>query len=64
MQQGELGTMPVPAFAELTVTPPPAMAEPEPVAAPPEVPAEVSATTLGGSRSPCLAARRCGSGET
>jgi transposase-like protein len=27
MQQGELGTMPVPAFAELTVTPPPAMAE-------------------------------------
>lgn len=42
MQQGELGTMPVPAFAELTVTPPPAMAEPEPVAAPPEAPAEAS----------------------
>jgi hypothetical protein len=47
MQQGELGTMPVPAFAELTVTPPPAMAEPEPVAAPPEVPAEVSAHDPG-----------------
>ena len=43
MRQGELGAMPVPAFAELMVTPPPAMAEPEPVAAPPEVPAEASA---------------------
>ena len=42
MQQGELGTMPVPAFAELTVTPPPAMAEPEPVAALPEAPSEAS----------------------
>jgi transposase-like protein len=42
MRQGELGAMPVPAFAELTVTPPPVMAEPEPAAAPPEVPAGTS----------------------
>jgi transposase len=47
MRQGELGAMPVPAFAELTVTPPLAMAEPEPVAAPPEVPAEASAHDHG-----------------
>lgn len=47
MQQGELGAMPVPAFAELTVTPPPAMVEPEPVAAPPEVPVEVCAHDPG-----------------
>src|SRR4051794_29251943 len=40
MRAGELGAMPVPAFAELTVTPPLAMAEP--AAAPPEVPAEAS----------------------
>ena len=38
MRGGELGAMPVLAFAEMTVTPPPATAEPEPVA-PPEVPA-------------------------
>ena len=47
MREGELGAMPLPAFAELTVTPPPAMAEPEPVAAPPEVPAEASVHDLG-----------------
>lgn len=47
MRQGELGAMPVPAFAELMVTLPPAMAELEPVAAPPEVPAEVSAKDPG-----------------
>lgn len=47
MRQGELGAIPVPAFAELMVTPPPAMAEPEPVAAPPEVPAEASAYDPG-----------------
>lgn len=47
MRQGELGAMPVPAFAELTVTPPPAMAEPEPVAAPPEVPAKAGAHDPG-----------------
>ena len=47
MRQGELGAMPVPAFAALTVMPPPAMAEPEPIAAPPEVPAEASAHDLG-----------------
>lgn len=39
--------MPVPAFAELTVTPPPAMAELEPAAAPPEVPAEASVHDSG-----------------
>jgi transposase len=43
MRQGELDVMPVAAFAELTVTPSRAMAEPEPVAAPPEMPAEASA---------------------
>ena len=42
MRQGELGAMPARAFAELMVTPPPAIAEPEPAAAPPEVPAEAS----------------------
>ena len=47
MRQGELGAMPMPAFAALTVTPPPAMAEPEPVAVPPEVPAEASVHDLG-----------------
>ena len=47
MRQGELGAMPMPAFAELTVTPPPAMAEPEPVAVPPEVPAEASVHDAG-----------------
>ena len=47
MRQGELGAMPVPAFAELTVTPPSLVAEPEPVAAPPEVPAEASAHDPG-----------------
>ena len=47
MRQGELGAMPVPAFAELTVTLPPAMAEQEPVATPPEVPVEASAHDLG-----------------
>jgi transposase len=47
MRQGELGAMPVPAFAELMVTPPPAMAEPEPVVAPPEVPAGASAHDPG-----------------
>ena len=30
MRRGELGAMPVPAFAEVAVTPPPARAEPEP----------------------------------
>jgi transposase len=40
MQQGELGAMPVPTFAALTVTPPPAITEPEPVTAPPEAPVE------------------------
>src|SRR3954470_9485125 len=51
MRQGELGAMPVPAFAELTVMPPPAMAEPgpepEPVAVPPELLAEASAHAPG-----------------
>jgi transposase len=47
MRQGELGAMPAPAFAELMVTPPPAIAEPEPTAAPPEVPAEASAHDAG-----------------
>src|SRR4051812_49703165 len=42
MRQGELGAMPVPAltFAQVTVAPAPAMAEPEPVAPPPDVPVE------------------------
>jgi transposase-like protein len=43
MRGGEFGAMPVPAFAELTVTPPSLVAEPEPVGAPSEVPAEASA---------------------
>jgi transposase len=47
MRQGELGAMPVPAFAELMVTPRPAMVEPEPTAAPPEVPAEAGAHNAG-----------------
>jgi transposase len=41
MRRGELGAMPVPAFAAVTVTPP-AMAEPESAAAVPEVRAEAS----------------------
>ncbi len=40
MRHGELGAMPVPAFAELMVTPPLSVAEPEPVAASPELPVE------------------------
>jgi transposase len=39
MRGGELGAMPVPAFAEVTVTSPPATAEREPPAPRPEVPA-------------------------
>jgi transposase len=38
MRDGELGTMPVPAFAEVTMTPSPATAEPELPALPSEVP--------------------------
>src|SRR3954452_3785420 len=38
MRQGELGAMPVPAFAELTGMPPPARAEPGPDGAPPDRP--------------------------
>ena len=41
MRGGEFGAMPVPAFAEVTVTAPPATAEPEPPAPRPEEPAEV-----------------------
>ena len=47
MRQGELGAMPVPAFALVTVAPAPAMAEPEPPALTPEVPAEASAHDFG-----------------
>ncbi|MDO9714131.1 IS66-like element accessory protein TnpA [Paracraurococcus lichenis] len=37
MQRGELGAMPVPAFAEVTVAPSSPMAEAEPLAPPPEM---------------------------
>ncbi len=47
MRQGELGAMPAAGFAELMVTPPPVMAEPEPIAAPPEAPSEASAHDPG-----------------
>ena len=62
MRQGALGAMPVPAFAEVTVTPPSAMAEPEPLAPPPEV--SVAADDRGAGRIevalPCGATVRVG----
>lgn len=49
MRQGELGAMPVPAptFAQVTVSSPPAMAEPEPAAPLPEVPTEADGSDAG-----------------
>ncbi|MDO9712607.1 IS66-like element accessory protein TnpA [Paracraurococcus lichenis] len=49
MRQGELGAMPVPApaFAQVTIASPPAMAEPEPAAPVPEVPAEADGSDAG-----------------
>jgi transposase len=47
MRGGELGAMPVPAFAEVTVTPAPATVEPEPLVPPPEVPAEAGDRGVG-----------------
>ena len=62
MQRGELGAMPVPAFAEVTVTPPSPMAEAEPLAPPPEV--SVAADDHGAGRIevalPCGATVRVG----
>lgn len=46
MRAGELGAMPMRAFAELRVAPPP-MAEPEPAATPPKVPAEAGTRDPG-----------------
>src|SRR4051812_45880956 len=49
MRQGEFGAMPVPAptFAQVTVAPAPAMAEPEPPALTPEVPVEAGDRGVG-----------------
>ena len=62
MRRGELGAMPVPAFAEVTVTPFSTMAEPEPLAPPPEV--SVAADDCGAGRIevalPCGATVRVG----
>jgi transposase len=62
MRRGELGAMPVPAFAEVTVTPSSTMAEPEPLAPPPEM--SVAAADRGAGRIevalPCGATVRVG----
>ena len=62
MLRGELGAMPVPAFAEVTVTPSSPMAEAEPLAPPPEV--SVAADDHGAGRIevalPCGATVRVG----
>ena len=62
MRRGELGAMPVPAFAEVTVTPSSTMAEPEPLAPSPEV--SVAADDHGAGRIevalPCGATVRVG----
>ena len=49
MRQGELGVVPVfaPTFAQVTVASHPAMAEPEPIASLPEVPAEAGDRDAG-----------------
>jgi transposase len=62
MRRGELGAMPVPAFAEVTVTAFSTMAEPEPLAPPPEM--SVAADDRGAGRIevalPCGATVRVG----